>query len=432
MVISNQVLPTSVSPQNIHSNHPYFLVAGKDTLDVWRTDGPANTLREHVQLSQFLTYPGYGGDAHDVYQMSPIIDVNRGIIIIAQASEPAGNRTSTLWVFSLETGEVLRKAELQGRWRPYPLLYREGRVIATLDQDPDEVPPEGRTSVVVCDAGSDMRIVGSVHLPGDLQSREAKRIITGGGVLRCVYDAPSGDIIGTSTEAYEDVLDVFRWRAGDLPASPQPDATLTLKARLNGCDRTYPSCSATLDASTFILVVSEEVAGLIADGYHRQMILYAIDWTTMSVRWTAEPMWGFIYDVWHVGSQGMVVVAGEREMGGWSQFYIAVLDPSTGERRSLEVINKTPNDNTPKFWGLSEDHENPDVVVIFANGSICIVPLADFAVNGFPRDGEDVRTERLLPELVEPDNLRVAVGHKSALLSTPDETGTSRLCYVHW
>lgn len=78
---------------------------------------------------------------------------------------------------------------------------------------------------------------------------------------------------------------VLRWRIEDLSRTcPQPNADFTLKAKFDGCDRTYPSCSTALMAS-LLLAVSEEVAGLMVDGYHRKMIIYAIDWKTMSVRW---------------------------------------------------------------------------------------------------------------------------------------------------
>lgn len=432
MVVSKQLLSESASTQNMQHSHPYFLVVGKEQIDIWRIDEASNTLRKHVRLSQFVPFPGFDRDPHEVYQMAPVIDIENGVVIIAQSCESAENRTSTLWVFSLGTGDVLRKTELQGCWRPYFLNYRKGRVIATLDQNEDEVPPEGRSRIVVCDTNSEIGVIGSVHLPNHLQPREAKREITGGGVLRCVYYAPNGDVIGTSAEAYEDTLDVLRWRAGDLPTFPQPDATVTLRATFEGCDRTYPFCSTTLDASSFLLAVSQEVAGLIPDGYHRQMILYAIDWTTMSVRWASDPLLGFVYDVWHVASHGIVVAAGEREMGGWSQFYIAILDPSTGERRLLEVIDETPQENTPKLWGLSEDRENPEVVVVFTDGSICVVPLADFAKNGFPRDGEHVRTEKPIPGTVQVEKREVVLGCRSVLLSAAAETGPCYLYYLHW
>ncbi|KAI0736555.1 cytochrome P450 [Fomitopsis betulina] len=56
MVVTKQLLSESALTQDIQHSHPYFLIAGKEQIDIWRVDEASNTLRKHVQLSQFVPY----------------------------------------------------------------------------------------------------------------------------------------------------------------------------------------------------------------------------------------------------------------------------------------------------------------------------------------------------------------------------------------
>lgn len=415
---------------DIHARHPFYITFEEGVITSWRIDEQSGTLRRMAQFSHFVSFPGMGRCELDAEQMAPIIDVERDLVIIPQSADSSRGDSPSLWTFTLTTGKLLRTIKLYGRWEYYPLHYRDGRSVVVLNQARKDISPYGRTVIVVCDTAGDGRLVGGIYLPRRLQEREQSNISTVGGVLRCIYAAPGGDIIGTSSKVYEDTIEVLRWRAGDLSTFPEPDASLTLTASLEGCDRTYPSCSAPLDDASLLLAVSEEVTYAPLDGFHCQLAVYAIDWEKMTVRWRAEPIWGVAHGLWHVPTHEVVVIAGERQMGPNKHAFIAALNSLTGAIRCIDTINVDAQGASPLLWALSEDRERPNVVVIFTDGSLCTVPLQDFVRSGIPRDGELVRAQRTVQEGLTVN--RATLGRRSALLSASDDKGTSYVFHVLW
>jgi len=257
----------------------YVLTFGKSSVDVCRAGGPHARLEHVAHLAHFVQPPPY--------QLDPVFDTDRNLIVIADQTEESV--PPSLLVFSLVDGRLIRKLELYGTLTEDRLRYADGKVLVATVED--------LTTILLCDVLGDGGVLGRAALPTRLRACEEKRLNTNGGVLLPVHVRPNGDIFAASSEAWDDKIEVLRWRGADVPHSPEPDASCQLEVGVEDGDQIYPTCSASLDANTFVLAVYEADGNVLPTKSACQTSVYAIDTETMTIRWHATPIGGWVHTI---------------------------------------------------------------------------------------------------------------------------------------
>ncbi|TFY64645.1 hypothetical protein EVJ58_g2494 [Rhodofomes roseus] len=333
---SPQPLTPEGSVEAFYVHEPYVLTFGKDSVDIWRAGGPHGRLEHIATLAQFVLAPPS--------RLDPVFDTDRNLIIIADGAH--GDGLPSLVVFSLVDGQLIRKLELYGSLNENGLPYADGKILVAIEEDKEHFPPHGLTKILLCDVVGDGGILGSVNLPARLQAREELRLNTDGGVLLPVHVRPNGDIVATSSEAWGEKMEILFWRGADISESPEPAASFTLDCGIEDGDTIYPICSAPLDEKTRLLAVYEAFGSTPQVGSACQTSIFAIDAETMTIRWHAKPIGGWVHTIRYIAALDVIVAFGRHQQWQHDDYdkrdtfqYVVALDPATGSERRMETIN---------------------------------------------------------------------------------------------
>ncbi|TFY64724.1 hypothetical protein EVJ58_g2447 [Rhodofomes roseus] len=420
--IEPQPLTPEGSVEAFYVHGPYVLIFSTASVDIWRTGSPHGRLEHITTLAQFVEAMPY--------HLDPVFDTDRNLIIIAD--QESGDDVPSLLVFSLVDGRLIRKLELYGTLsEDYP-MYADGKILVDIEEDKEHFPPHGLTKILLCDVMGNGGVLGSVNLPARLQARERLRMSTNGGVLLPVHVRQNGDIFATSSEQWGDKMEVLCWRGADVPKSPEPAASFTLEVGVEDGDQIYPTCSAPLDEKTFLLAVYEADGSVLPVQSACQTSIYAIDVETMTIRWHAKPIGGWVHTVRYVAALDVIVAFGRHDNGDGvkpDKFgYVVALDPATGSQRRMETISHNVQGVPVEYGGLSQTADDFLVVIVFRDGSTCAVGLRHFLEHGFSREGEQLAVFR--PQLGEESNVKeVAVSGQTVIVSVGHGNRGSRSLY---
>lgn len=374
-----QLLPAEGEIQAFYCHGNYVLTFSTTCVDVWRTEH--GRLDHTARLTQFIECPPYGLD--------PIIDTARDLLIVADRNNAQRPRIPLLLAFSLAHGTLLRKIELYGTLAEKPLRYSDGRVLVAIEEEKNKVPPDGLTTVLLCDIAGDGGRLGGTTLPKRLKAREQSRLNTNGGVLLPIQLMPNGDIIATSSEAYNSKMEVLRYRAADVSSFAEPDAGFELATSNEDFERIHPTCNSLLDEHTILMAVYEADDDQLPKGDACQTAIYAVDTESMTVRWRSKYVGGTVADVRYVASLDVVVAFGTHDNGTHEEpdpfAFVLALDPATGMQRRAETVRCRARDSSVQYCGLTrEADDGPDtVVVVFSDASTFKGRLEALLSNGF-------------------------------------------------
>lgn len=187
---TSQSLAIEGNPQTFYAHEQYALTFSTTCVDVWVANEHGR-LDHAARLETFVQCPPY--------RLDPIIDTKRDLIVIADRNPASEPPIPLLLAFRLTDGKLIRKIELSGILAETPLQYADGKVLVAIEEG--EVPPDGLTTVLLCDIEGDGGRLGGVTLLKRLRAREQSRINTSGGDLLPVQLMPNGDIIATWSEA---------------------------------------------------------------------------------------------------------------------------------------------------------------------------------------------------------------------------------------
>ncbi|KZT66560.1 hypothetical protein DAEQUDRAFT_730123 [Daedalea quercina L-15889] len=400
--------------ESFYVHERYVLTFSKTSADVWRAGSELGHLNHVTGFSEPVPSPPF--------ERFPIVDLERNLVIVPDHGPQNG--PPLLWVFSLADGMLIHKLELYGALAQTRLQYADGKVLVAVEENDGRAPPNGRTTILLCDVAGDGGLLGGVHLPARLKAREEKRLNTVGGVLAPVQLRPNGDVIATSSEAWHTEMEVLRWRGADVLDFPEPDASFELRLSLEGGDRIHPTCTAPLDENSFIMAVAEAVSDVLQVGEGCQTAIHAVDAEAMTIRWSAECVGGRVSSVHYVAAVDAIVAFGEHDYGesdGDDPFaYVVVLDPAMGTRRRMETI-KHPVQGTPlRYCGLGKKADGFAIIIVFRDGLTYAVDLRQFLEHGFPEDGTLTPASTSLEKGWEVEE--VGVAGQTVILSVCDST----------
>ncbi|TFY51929.1 hypothetical protein EVJ58_g10300 [Rhodofomes roseus] len=421
---SPQPLTPEGSVEVFYVHGPYVLIFSTASVDIWRTGGPHGRLEHIATLAQFILLL-----VAMPYHLDPIFDTERNLIIIVAHGDGEDGLPSLL-VFSLIDGRLVRKLELYGALLEDDLLYADGKILVDTAEDHERFPPHGLTKILLCNVVGDGGVLGSVNLPARLQAREQVRNNTNGGILLPVHVRPNGDIFATSSESWGNKMEVLCWRGADVPKSPEPDASFTLAVGIEDGDQIYPTCSAPLDETVFLLAVYEADGNVLPVQSACQTSIYAIDVETMTIRWHAE-LGGWVHTVRYVAALDVIVAFGRHDNGDGDKSdkfgYVVALDPATGSQRRMETISHNVQGVPVEYGGLSQTADDFLVVIVFRDGSTCAADLRHFLEHGFPRLGKRLVVSG--SPLGEQSNITKAVVSGQTVIVTVGHGSESRSLY---
>ncbi|KAI0725749.1 hypothetical protein C8Q72DRAFT_575051 [Fomitopsis betulina] len=380
--------------QKIQIHHPYVITYTDDSVDIWHLPLPDGHMLHVVRLQHPVPYPGRK-DPSNTESLNTIVDADRQLIIIP--IERSHDFPTSLWIFNLRDGELLRKIELLGTLPDTPLTYRDGKVLVMVaDEESDE--SRLRMSVLICDVQSGS-LEGGIRIPEHLAERERKRVAET-CIIWPAFISPEFDIIATSSEAWMSTMEVLRYPTSRDKGFPQPDASFQLTESIADGDEISPMCSTGLDAGAFVLAVYEGTGGL-PQGNQCQTACYAIDSRSMAVLWSAPTVWGQIDRIWYVPSLDAIVAIGKHDTGEkwggdgspWATTLV-ILDPSTGAQRRFETIHYGVQGSPVKHCAVTPGEHDPTLVVVFEDGEICAVSVESFIKTGLPKEGHRLQTQR--------------------------------------
>ncbi|KAH9840319.1 uncharacterized protein C8Q71DRAFT_746915 [Rhodofomes roseus] len=226
-------------------------------------------------------------------------------------------------------------------------------------------------------------------------------------------------------------MEVLFWRGADVPKSLEPAASLTLDCGVEGGDEVHPTCSAPLDEKTFLLPVYEALGSFLQIGSACQTSIYAIDTETMTIRWHAKPIGGWVHTIRYVAALDVIVAFGRHQHDDDQKRdtfgYVVALDPATGSERRMETISHGVQGSPVEYGGLSRIADDFVVVVVFDDGSTCAVELTHFLEHGFPREGERLVVSR--PQLGEVSNVQEIAVTGQTVIATVGHWSEHRSLY---
>jgi hypothetical protein len=355
---------------------PYVLAVGLEYADLWRLR-PATT-PEHVATLVD------GVDAPDMEE-ELVFDLDRLVLFMPLRHQPF------VMVYSLGDGTLLDIVVLRGSFWRWPLLYDRGQLLIITSEDEKTCPPYGISRITRCEwRGEEDVTVRHLSLPKDLQHREKRPTVA---TLAPLLMTSTGDIIGASADWHAQSMDVLRWRGPQSEDYQDPDARLELTMSLHDGDLMGPESMTSIGDETLLLCVHERFAEAILGG--GQLLVYAIDIDSLTVRWTADAIWGYDGTIHFVPALGVVIAIARNNLEPDESRYhhpatwIAVLDKDTGARTRMEVINHFDAGAAVVKCTVSQSAEDPALVVVFEDGDHIIMSLRDFVNNGLPKNPDD-------------------------------------------
>ncbi|KAJ7040269.1 hypothetical protein C8F04DRAFT_250491 [Mycena alexandri] len=390
-------------PLDFYLSYPYLLV-WTDQVDVWQFSDNSDlthiaTLEDHWHVNK-------------PWGPAPIIDHARGMLILPQ---PIRIGPPRLRIFTLQDGELVRDIELSfGDLVDVDIHYRkaDGHILVLLVEDARALPPHGKTSIVEVDVLDDgARFLSLVTLPPHLDEREKGDTPL---VLQPIFFGKNGDIIATSTTRWLGRVDLLYWQAKPGEDDRRLTRTLELLPALEDCKAMLPVRHLALDDSTLVLCTHEDAGPAITE----QTSVRALDTSSSTVKWTAQPIPGKIKTLHHIPSLDVLVLSAKQDVTNhdeerdWFQICTAVvvLDARTGDRRILHAVDSDAQGSYVVDCFVSSDLDNPVVGLAWKNGDVLTVDLNKFIADGFEREagGERARTLPLFPA----DIIAASMGRK--------------------
>ncbi|KAH9840047.1 uncharacterized protein C8Q71DRAFT_745610 [Rhodofomes roseus] len=227
-------------------------------------------------------------------------------------------------------------------------------------------------------------------------------------------------------------MEVLFWRGADVSKSPEPAASFTLDCGVEDGDTIYPICSEPLDEKTRLLAVYEAFGSVLQMGCACQTSIFAIDAETMTIRWHANPIGGWVHTIRYVAALDVIVAFGRHQHDDDQKRdrfqYVVVLDATTGSQRRMETINYSVQRSEVIYSGLSRIADDFVVVVVFDDGSTCAVDLRHFLEHGFLREGQRLVVSRS-PLGEGSDVKEAAVSGQTVIASVVDGSGSRSLYF---
>jgi hypothetical protein len=380
--------------------YPYLLL-WTNQIDLWRFAHHSSDLTHVATLSEHVPRPYIGGRSPQ-----PYIDRELNLLVIPEHFPIMGDPPK-LWVFNLVDGELIREVKLYGRLAEVPIMYRNGHALTLLTEDKSEAMPHGQTSIVLCDIAGDGWLISGVNLPQDLTERERLRDAPP-LVLEPIFFGANGDVLATSTTKWLGKIDLLRWRGPQIVEDQQPDARLELQPIRQETQSMVPGCSMDLSSNICVLCTHEAVKYDVKPLDHMDLTsVKAIDVETMTVKWTAEPLWGKTNHIQHVPPLEAIVIFGAQDIDRGDETrskirvstFVAVLDAQTGARQRLDSIDSDVLGYLVSI-SLSAGEADLSLITVWETGDVNIISLQKFIDNGFDWDGLRLPTKKVFPSLV--------------------------------
>jgi hypothetical protein len=386
-------------PQEYAMVYPHLLI-WTDRVDLWRLDEDSFDLIHVATLFVDVSTWRFGH--------KPFIDEERKLLVIPEHFPTSG--PPKLRVFNLADGALIRKVHLYGSLANVPILYRNGHALTLIMEERSKDLPNGQTNIVLCDIAGDGWLVSGVNLPPDMAQREKyMHSSTAPLILEPMFFGSDGDVLATSTTQWLGKLDLLCWRGPQIKDDQQPDARLELQPVRPGTQSMVPGCYIDLGSNVCVLCTNEAVKYDVEPLDHMDLTsVKAIDVETMTVKWTAEPIWGEANHVQHVPTLGVILVFGTQDIhrGDITRVsirdstYVAVIDAKSGSLRMMDTIDSGVQGNYIVSISLSGQDLNSCLVTVWDSGEVNIIGFRQFMESGFERDGLRLQTTKVFPEHV--------------------------------
>jgi hypothetical protein len=401
--------------------HPYLFTFSLERADIWRLD-TGDVPRHVAELADLCCVPELD------LTRGVVVDAERDVVIISLMPTPP-----QILTFSLTDGTLLDSWCLDGWIDQHPSPYLNGRILLATCEDEDDEHPDGVSRITSCewDPSGGQESVQHVHFPMDLQQRAKRKVDLAPIVLTA-----TGDIIGTASESYTNSMFILQWRGPNVRTGQEPDARLELSLSLEGGHLIHTESFAQMNDDTFLLCVRESRMDVVHNGRTSQIVIYAIDVQSLTVRWRAEPIFGLHCTIDFVPALGVAVAIGRNPPQ--NETWIAVLNKDTGAYLRMEVIDHHSEAGVPVLTcAVSQSAENPALVVVFEDGDYVVSDLHTFAEEGLARyedDGSLKVTKAFGEEQVTIQRAVVGNGTLVMLLAAEAEeaTGGSRMHCISW
>lgn len=426
------VLPWTTT--RIQYQYPYFTLFDNDSVEVWQVPSQGISPQLVTRLAHAVPYPGLA-DPSISQTLQPIVDSKHKLVVVPEESHDG--LPPFLRVFSLETGELLQTVELSGQLVQIPLSYQDGKVLALVGDDASE-PPYTRMTILICDVVHGGSHIGGVRIPARLDERERKGPNTD-SILWPAFITPDFDLVATSSQAWEDTMEVLRYRTSQGISYPEPDRSFQLTETIDDGDNICPTYALPTGERSFALAVYEGSAAL-PQGNGCQSKVHVIDSDTMTVSSSAQPILGRISTLHFLSSQNAIIAVVKHNTGEeWGDgspmaTYIVAIDALTGARRRMDTIyhgvqgSAVVNCAITQGLGLQE----PSLVVVYQDGSLSVVNAESFLSEGLPRDGERVQAEKPFPGDVFIEFAYVVESSVVMSVRGADGDSVSNIVLVHW
>jgi hypothetical protein len=417
--------------KRIHFSNPYVIAFGEGRTDLWKLSFDGCSIEKKYSFSEPIEDPASEG---------VIIDTKRDFVVFPKGMlvPPA------LRVYGLSDGRFIRTVPLFGELAQWPMQYCDGHVLVTVREAETDAPPDGRTSILLCDVAGDGWLLSATNLPSDLTQRDQMPFNLIGSLVPILLTS-NGDIVATSSACYEEKMSLMLWKGTGTAFEDNVPPDLTVQVAISSeppegsaegfadGDNIRPSCSIPLDKTSFLLCTYEHVSDALETAFSAQSTIRAFEILSLHERWCAKPIWGHVKTIQYVNSHDVIVAIGtrdEREGGGNSDMstIVVALDAMSGALRFADKVNHYKQGSAVKHCALGQTENRPlTIIVLLANGAISITPLGEFLTSGFARDGQSIQVTRHLE-----GNARVGIGAvsgQSAILLTK---GSSDFSLVSW
>jgi hypothetical protein len=182
------------------------------------------------------------------------------------------------------------------------------------------------------------------------------------------------------------------WMFYDGKAHIQRMTRLQLIMSLEDGELMGPEPTASIGDDTLLLCIYERFEGTILPG-GCQMVVYAIDIDSFTVRWKADSNSGSHCTLHFIPALDVVITVGHgnnEDSGRYSPVtWMAVLDKDTGTCLRMEVINHVEVGVAVVECTVSDNAEDPALVVVFSDGDHIIISLRDFVNIDLPTNLDD-------------------------------------------
>jgi hypothetical protein len=413
-------------------NHPYLLTFGEefDHGDIWRLC-PTGMPEHTATLSEMIPVPKL--------DQGVIISLALDLIIIPSTT------SATLNIFSLVDGTLLDYVTLQGNFLPWPARHMHGQVLlgrvecevipSSQDENQEEIHMTSRiTSCKWLDDEKTFR-VDEVQLSNAQHNHSHSSLVP-------LLLTETGDILGASSGAYSETMDVLRWRGPSFMPTQEPEAAVALSVCFPEADLKGPESTAQMGEDKLLLCTHEHILDTAISARTSQMVVYSLNTRTLAIHWKAEPIWGTTCRLFFSPAINAVVGIGENnevisQNTRWHKVtWIALLDKDTGVCLRREIIDHHEVGVPVIQCTVSQGAEKPSLVVVFEDADYIIISLRDFKERGLPRNSDD--GSLLVTKIVQsPAKAHHAVVADGVLLVALDDAittgkGSSRMLGVNF